>query len=56
MTFGYDAASNLTSMCDGRGTVTYGYDNANQLTSLQEPGGNCAATPATGACTTLGSA
>ena len=38
-------------MCDGRGTVTYGYDNANQLTSLQEPGGNCAATPVTGACT-----
>lgn len=54
MTFGYDAASNLTSMCDGRGTVVYGYDNANQLTSLQEPGGNCAATPVTGACTTFG--
>lgn len=51
MRFAYDASGNLTSVCDGGGTVAYGYDAANQLASVQEPGGNCSATPVTGACT-----
>jgi RHS repeat-associated protein len=53
MKIGYDAASNVTSYCDARGTVVYGYDAANELTSIQEPGGNCAANPVTGPCTKI---
>jgi RHS repeat-associated protein len=45
--YGYDAASNLTSLTDAGGTVNYSYDQVNRLEKLQEPGGNCAATPAT---------
>ena len=36
--YGYDAASNLTSLADGGGTVNYRYDKANQLTSVTDPG------------------
>jgi len=38
--YGYDAASNLTSLTDAGGTVSYGYDKANQLTSVTDPGAN----------------
>jgi YD repeat-containing protein len=37
--YGYDAASNLTSLADVTGTVSYGYDEVNRLASLTEPGG-----------------
>ena len=50
--FTYDAASNLSTVCDAQGTVTYGYTNANELSWVEEPGGNCTAAPVTGACTT----
>ena len=43
----YDAASNLASLTDAGGTVGYTYDQTNQLQKLQEPGGNCSATPTT---------
>ena len=52
MRLAYDDASRLTSYCDAGGTVAYRYDTANNLLSVQEPGGNCTATPVTGACTT----
>ncbi|MCM3923179.1 DNRLRE domain-containing protein [Frankia sp. AiPs1] len=41
ITYGYDAASSLTSYADPGGTVGYGYDNADRLTSATEPGGSC---------------
>jgi RHS repeat-associated protein len=49
----YDPAGNLATYCDAHGTITYSYDNANELTSIQEPGGNCSATPVTGPCTVI---
>ena len=51
--YGYDNASNLTTVTDGGGTTTYGYDGANEAITMQEPGGNCAGSPAT-LCTTFG--
>ncbi len=38
ITLGYDAAPNLTSYCDGAGSVTYGYNADNEVTSLAEAG------------------
>jgi RHS repeat-associated protein len=43
-TYGYDAASNLTSVADAGGTVTYTYDAINRQKTIQEPG---AASPIT---------
>ena len=42
--YGYDAASNLTSVQDASGTVTYTYDAINRQKTIQEPG---AASPVT---------
>lgn len=39
--FGYDTASDLTSLTDPGGTVGYGYDTAGDPTSITEPGGSC---------------
>ncbi len=39
--FGYDTASDLTSLTDPGGTVNYGYDAAGDPTSITEPGGSC---------------
>jgi RHS repeat-associated protein len=36
--YGYDPASNLTSLVDSSGTTTYGYDVVNNLTSETDPG------------------
>lgn len=37
--YGYDAASNLTSLTDAGGTVSYGYNKENWLTSVADPSG-----------------
>ena len=43
--WGYDAASNITSHTDGNGyTVNYSYDNAGKLTSVTYPSGTGAGT------------
>ena len=39
VSYGYDKASNLTSIADSSGTTTYGYDAANRLTSQLDPFG-----------------
>ena len=39
VSYGYDKASNLTTMADPSGTTTYGYDAANRLTSQLDPFG-----------------
>ncbi len=53
LTYGYNALNQVTGETDALGNATsYTYDgDGNQLTE-QQPGGNCAASPATG-CTTL---
>ncbi|MGH3602071.1 MAG: RHS repeat-associated core domain-containing protein [Pseudonocardiaceae bacterium] len=38
VSYGYDAASNLTSLTDAGGKVSYHYDKANQLTAVIDPG------------------
>ena len=54
MQFRYDAKGNLVSVCDAGGSTVYGYNNASEVVSIQEPGGNCAAVPVTGACSVVG--
>ncbi|WP_329060553.1 RHS repeat-associated core domain-containing protein [Amycolatopsis sp. NBC_01480] len=39
ITYGYDPATNLTSLTDPGGQTIYGYDNANRLTSVKDPFG-----------------
>ncbi|HEX2161973.1 MAG TPA: RHS repeat-associated core domain-containing protein [Thermoleophilaceae bacterium] len=48
----WDAASNLSSLTDGGGTVSYRYDDVNRLMDLAEPGGSC--TTPVSLCTTFG--
>jgi RHS repeat-associated protein len=43
-TYGYDAASNLTSVVDVGGTVTYTYDQINRQKTILEPGAASAIT------------
>jgi RHS repeat-associated protein len=50
-TFGYDPLARVTSVTDALSdTTTYVYDGVGNELSQQDPGGTCAATPATG-CT-----
>jgi RHS repeat-associated protein len=51
-TYAYDAQGRLSTVTDANGNVTtYGYDSSGNRVAKQNPGGNCAASPATG-CTT----
>lgn len=43
--YGYDAASNLTSYYDSGGTTVYFYNGLNELEAMYEPGGTCGTTP-----------
>jgi len=38
-TYSYDAADNMVSKTDARGTTTYTYDRLNRLVSVTEPSG-----------------
>jgi RHS repeat-associated protein len=52
-TYGYDPFHRVVSTTDGLGRTTlYGRDLAGNVITKQDPGGNCAATPATG-CTKM---
>lgn len=51
--YGWDAASNLTSLTDGGGSVSYRYNDVNLLQDVAEPGGSCTSTP-TSRCTSFG--
>jgi YD repeat-containing protein len=44
VTYGYDPASNLTSLVDSSGTTIYGYDVVNNLNSETDPGASGATT------------
>jgi len=41
--YNYDAAHNITSKVDGRGTTTYTYDDLNRLLTVTEPSGKITA-------------
>ncbi|MGH9086923.1 MAG: RHS repeat-associated core domain-containing protein, partial [Acidimicrobiales bacterium] len=53
-TYGYDAASNLTSYCDAGGTVTYAYDAANRMIGVATGTGSCTAGAIVQPCTQYG--
>lgn len=49
--YGYDEASNLTTLTDSGGVTTYLYNKLNELEAMFEPEGNCGTTPVK--CTTF---
>ena len=50
LTYGYDPLARVSAVTEALGNATsYAYDGAGNRLTLQDPGGNCSATPKAGA-------